>query len=103
MDRIINSISEIECDSVKIMDEANTKKAEIFAQIQKETEDYDNGIEADTQKRVLDLRRKLEQEMYNKLAQQQEAADCALKVLQQHYGDHHADYVNQLFNKMTGV
>lgn len=103
MDRIINSISEIECDSVKIMDDANAKKSEIFTRIQKETKAYDQQVEDTTNARIQELRSKMEKDMEEKLTTQKNAADNYFHDLEAHYKKNHGSYVERLFRDMTGV
>ena len=103
MDRIIKSISEIEGESVKIMDDANAKKSEIFTQIQEETKAYDQQVEDETNERIKELRKGMEKDMYEKLAAQKEAADHYFHMLEEHYKENHASYAEHLFQDMTGV
>lgn len=103
MDQIIESISEIENDSVKIMEEANAKKSEIFAQIKLETENYDTELEIKTAARIEELKLRMEKDMKKQLAHQQTLAAENLENLEQHYESQRSFYVNQLFREMTGV
>ena len=103
MDRIIESISGIEDGSVKIMDDANAKKAEIAAQIQEETESFNKELEAETNKRIEALREKMEADMKEKLRQQKDSAAQSLKDLENHYEGCRESYVEQLFKEMTKV
>lgn len=103
MDRIIRNISEIESDSVKIMNDANARKSEIFAQIQQETENYDAELEVKTAARITELKNRLEKDMKEKLSQQKQLADASLRNLEQHYESQRTHYVEQLFKEMTGV
>lgn len=103
MDRIIKSISEIENDSVKIMDDANTKKSDIFARIQDETTAFDKELESETNKRIDDLKQQMEQDMQEKLAKQKNLADEVLMNLTKHYESNRTVYIERLFDEMTGV
>lgn len=103
MDRVIRSISEIESDSVKIMNDANAQKSEIFAQIQQETENYDAELEIKTAARIAELKNHLEKDMEEKLERQKQLADASLKKLEQHYESQRTQYVERLFKEMTGV
>lgn len=103
MDQIIESISEIENDSVKIMEEANAKKSKIFAQIKLETKAYDTELEIRTAARIEELKLRMEKDMEKQLAHQQTLAAEYLKNLEQHYESRRSFYVNQLFKEMTGV
>lgn len=103
MDRIIQSISEIENGSVKIMADANARKAEIAAQLQRETEEFDSALEHSTNERIETLRHKLEQEMKEKLMAQKDSAANFLNDLEHHYEERRTSYIEQLFKEMTGV
>lgn len=103
MDRIIASISGIENGSVKIMEDANARKSEIAAQLQHETEEFDQALEAETNERIEALRAKLEEDMKGKLQQQKDYADTSLNDLKNHYENHREAYVERLFKEMTRV
>lgn len=103
MDRIIKSISEIENKSVKIMDDANAKKTDIFSQIQAETKSFDSCLEAETNEKTKQLRARLERDMNEKLEHQSREAEHALNTLKEHYEQCRTDYVNRMFDEMTGV
>ena len=103
MDRIIERISAIENDSVKIMDEAAAKKKEIADQFHKETEVFDQKLEADTARRIEKLRAAMEAEMKKKLNDQKNQANDELKRIERHYANKRQLYVEQLFKEMTGA
>lgn len=103
MDQIIESISEIENDSVKIMEDANAKKSQIFEQIKQETAHYDRELELKTNERIESLRLHMETDMKKQLAQQQALSAEYLKKLEQHYESRRKSYVERLFKEMTGV
>lgn len=100
MDKIIAKISEIEAHSHQIMDDANKKKAEIANEINDQTKAFDARLDTETEKKLTDLKTRLEQEMKNKLAKQQNAADKILNVLEDHYNKNREAYIDKLFSDM---
>lgn len=103
MDKIIEKISVIEHDSVKILEDARAKKQEIAAQIQEETKQFDSSLEAETKRRIKELEASMKQEVDDKLAKQKADAENALKRLEQHYRQYEETYVERLFKEMTEV
>ena len=60
MNDVINKLSDIEQASVNIMDSANARKKEIAAQMADKTSSFDAQIQADTAKKLADLRAQME-------------------------------------------
>lgn len=100
MDKIIASISGIEEKSARIMEDANLKKAEIANEINETTKAFDAQLDADTEKKLADLKNRLEQEMQEKLDEQKSAADRIIAALENHYNSNRKSYIDKLFADM---
>ena len=81
MNDVINKLSDIEQASVNIMDSANARKKEIAAQMADKTSSFDAQIQADTAKKLADLR--------------------TLRQMEDSYAAHHTEYAQALFRTMT--
>lgn len=103
MDRIIGKISLIENKAVKIMEDAAARKKDIAEQIHKETEEFNQALEAETEARIAEVRTSMEAEMQKKLSCQRSRAEHMIQKLENHYKCQSQTYVEQLFKEMTGA
>ena len=67
MELIINQLSEIETASVKIIEHATEQKKEVAEHFKQLTQDFDEQVDLDTQKRLSDLNIKLTKEKEQEL------------------------------------
>lgn len=100
MDTVIEKISEIESAAASIMNDANEHKKAFAKEMEERTAAFDSQLEAETNKKIEELRASMEISMNNRLEKQRNDARHVLKSMEQHYEDHHTQYVEELFNTM---
>ena len=100
MDNVINKLSEIEQEDASIMEAANVRKKEFAVQMEKKTADFDAALEAETAKKVSDLRARMETTMKAKLDKQKSDADELLQHMEKSYQANHNAYAKELFQSM---
>ena len=83
---VINKLSDIEQASVNIMDK---------------TASFDAQIQADTAKKLAELRTQMEVDMQAKLSKQKSDAEETLRQMEDSYAAHHTEYAQALFRTMT--
>lgn len=101
MDTVIEKISEIESSATAIMEEANKRKAAFAKEMEERTAIFDQQLEEETKKRIDELRAKKEVEMKQRLNEQRSISRKVLEAMEKRYRDHHTQYVEELFEKMT--
>lgn len=101
MDTVIEKISEIESAAASIMNDANERKKAFAKEMEERTAAFDAQLEAETNKKIEELQAAMEINMNNRLEKQRSDAQRILKAMEQHYEDHHTQYVEELFNTMT--
>ena len=97
MDTVINKISEVESAASAIMDDANNQKRRFAETMNEKTLAFDRQLEADTDKKLEEMRTGMEQEMKAKLSEQKEFVEQLLLKLEQNYDEGHSRYVDRLF------
>mgnify|MGYP000071662047 CR=1 FL=1 len=100
MDKVIEKISDIESAATSIMDNANERKKAFAKEMEKRTAAFDNDLEAQTNAKIDKLRADLETEMNNQLKAQRNESLKILTALENHYKEHHEQYVEDLFQTM---
>lgn len=100
MDTVIEKISEIESSATSIMDNANERKKAFAKEMEERTAAFDRQLEAETGKKIEELRAAMEINMKDRLEKQQSDSDKALTAMEKHYEEHHAQFAEDLFNTM---
>lgn len=100
MDTVIEKISEIESAATSIMDNANERKKAFAKDMEERTAAFDAQLEAETNKKIEELRAVMEINMNNRLEKQRSDSLKFLRAMEKRYEDHHTQYVENLFNTM---
>ena len=100
MDTVIEKISEIESAATAIMEDANERKMVFAREMEERTAAFDTQLEDETNKRIEELRARMEIEMNERLERQRNDSQNVLRAMDQRYQEHHTEYVEELFKKM---
>ncbi|CUX72267.1 hypothetical protein BN3590_04628 [Clostridium sp. C105KSO15] len=100
MDTVIEKISEIESAAASIMNDANERKKAFAKEMEEQTVAFDAQLEAETNKKIEELRASMEISMNNRLEKQRNDSQKVLEAMEQRFEDHHTQYVGELFNTM---
>lgn len=100
MDTVIEKISEIESAATAIMEDANERKKVFAREMEERTAAFDTQLEEETNKRIEELRARMEIEMNERLEKQRYDSRNVLRAMEQRYQEHHTEYVEELFKKM---
>lgn len=100
MDTVIEKISEIESAAASIMNDANERKKTFAKEMEEQTVAFDAQLEAETNKKIEELRASMEISMNNRLEKQRNDSQKVLEAMEQRFEDHHTQYVGELFNTM---
>ena len=101
MDTVIEKISEIESAATAIMEDSNERKKAFAKEMEERTAAFDTQLEAETNKQIEELRARMEIEMNERLEKQRNDSQNILRAMEIRYEEHHTQYVEELFNKMT--
>ena len=100
MDKVIEKISDIESAATSIMDNANERKKAFAKEMEGRTAAFDTDLEAKTNGKIEKLRSDLEIGMNSQLKEQLNDSTKILTALENHYEEHHNQYVEDLFQTM---
>lgn len=100
MDTVIEKISEIESAATSIMESANERKKAIAKEMEERTAAFDAQLEAETNKKIEELRASMEINMNHRLEKQRTGSKKVLKAMEKRYEEHHTQYVEDLFHTM---
>ncbi len=100
MDTVIEKISEIESAATSIMNDANERKKAFAKEMEERTAEFDAQLEAETNKKIEELRASMEINMNDRLEKQRSDLKKILEAMEKRYEDHHTQYVEKLFNTM---
>lgn len=101
MDTVIEKISEIESAATAIMEDANERKKAFAKEMDERTAAFDAQLEAETNKRIEELRARMEIDMNDRLEKQRDDSKKVLHAMEKRYQEHHTQYAEELFEKMT--
>lgn len=100
MDTVIEKISEIESSATSIMENANERKKAFAREMEERTAAFDAQLEAETNKKIEELRASMEINMNNRLEKQRSDSKKVLETMEKRYEEHHTQYVEDLFQTM---
>lgn len=103
MNNIIKQLSQIEDQSVQLLETASAKKKELTKSYEEKTKQFDETLEAETEKKIAALQQEMEASMNLQLEKQQEDANAAVARLERHYETSHKRYMEHLFQRMIEV
>lgn len=100
MQDLIERISKIEEATERIRVEADEEKKRIEAQIQSETAEYDAALEADTEKKLQDIREDYRIKADAALKAQRETADRVLAQIAAYYEKAHVQLGKEICGRI---
>lgn len=103
MDSIVNKLSEIESAANAIVEHAEKQKDVLDEQYQKKREEFDAKLEADTQKQIDEIRKKMEDKISNTLGSQSGCSSDTIEAIKKEYDEHHTEYAQKILAKITEV
>ena len=83
MEQILNKLSEIELTAKRIMEDADSTKSALSAEMEEKCKEFDAALEQETNTKIQELRSSLEQkknEELSELRSQMESALCELDL-----------------------
>lgn len=101
MDKMINSLSEIEEKTKAVMEEAGERKKQIDAKMREDTERFDRQVEAETEEKLAQIRARMDAEAEAELCACRQQTDSLLCQLAANYEKNHAALAQALFWEMT--
>ncbi|UWP57983.1 hypothetical protein [Ruminococcus gauvreauii] len=103
METVIKKLSEIEVAAKKIMDNANAELKVLDARMQENSDAFDAQVEADTRRRLGELRENLEKENNAALKKLKDDTEKGLTHLNQYYEEHHEALADEIVKRIIGV
>lgn len=103
MNTIIERLSQIEEQSVAAEAAGIEKKKALTAQYEERTRQFDRELDQETEQRIQTLRDQADAAASARIQDQEKEASQSILRLERHYDSFHKDYVDRLFQEMTGV
>lgn len=103
MEEVVNKLSEIEAAAVAIIESANEKKKELSEAMDKKTKQFDEEVNAGTEKTLSELSQKLKLETEQEISLLKENTAKALIDLEQGYQESHTALAKNILKNLIGV
>ncbi|MDD3402026.1 MAG: hypothetical protein PHQ72_01535 [Hespellia sp.] len=103
MDSIVNKLSEIESAANAIVTHAEEQKDVLDEQYQKKREEFDAKLEAQTQQKIDEIRKAMEEKTSSTLGNQSGSSSDTIEAIKKEYDEHHAEYAQKILAKITEV
>lgn len=101
MDTIIKNLSEIEMRTREVMQEANEEKKRIDAELRGRTQDFDQALAQETERKIEEIRQRLGIQAEAELAAHRQATADTLKQITDSYQEQHEQLARGLFEQMV--
>ena len=99
MEQIIGKLSEIETTAETIMKDALQKKKALSAEMERQSKEFDNQLEKQTEEQIQEIRRNLG-EKDKRLSSLREDTQAALSQLDAYYAKNHERLSREIFEKI---
>jgi len=103
MDSVIEQLAEIETTAEAIVDHAEEEKHKIEKRIQAERDQFDEELEAETQKKLATIKKEADERMEQVMAEQREKNSFMLEHLQKEYDGNHELYAKEIVRRIVEV
>ena len=100
MEQILNKLSEIEITAQRIMEDADRTKAALSAEMEQHCKAFDSSLEQETEQKIQERRRQLEQQKDKELTALRNNTEAALRKLESYYNQNHQQLSEELFHKL---
>lgn len=103
MDEVIERLTEIEQTAKEIVAHADQERKALKSKMLKQQQELESSIQADTGKRIQEIRDNLEQSKKEALAKLEQQTKCVLDTLEKEFHDNHSLYAKEIFRYMAEV
>lgn len=103
METVIKKLSEIEIAAKRIMEEANEQLTVLKQRMNEKTAAFDNQVETETDAKLDDLRKALQQKTDTALEKLKSDTKQELASLEKYYAEHHNELSDAIYNKIIGM
>lgn len=103
MDSVLGKLSEIEAAASAIVDHAENQKDVLEEEMQKRRDEFDTRLEADTQKKIQEIRTELKKKTDEVLSSQTGSSSQNIDAITKEFEEKHALYAQQILSRITEV
>ena len=100
MDMVVNRLSEIEAQAVKIIDAAAQEKKELDKQADAKIKEFDAGVDASTAQTLNELQNQLKEDMAVELARLKEETKQLVANLEADYDHNHKKLADNILKQL---
>ncbi|MGI6069521.1 MAG: hypothetical protein ACOYBE_03740 [Blautia sp.] len=100
MEQVLNKLSEIETTANYIMEQAANKKQELTQQMEEQCRQFDGQIDAQTAKKVSEIRSQLEKDKDKELSKLRKETEETFASLDAYYAQNHDRLVQEIYHKI---
>lgn len=100
MEKLADQLSEIEKAARAIVDHAEEQKRGLEKKMQEKRDRYDAEAKKETEEKIRKIRSDFEENMEQKLIQQEEKNQQEIEFLKRDFEKHHTVYAEELFKKI---
>lgn len=103
MNEVIDQLTQIEEQAVKIADSTGDQKAKLAADSQKREREFENMLKARTEKTILAMKEENDKQIQKRIDGMQQENEKAVKRLEEQYQKKHTELAKGIVNILTGV
>lgn len=103
MDSVIEKLADIELTAEKIVAHAEAQKAEIERQFQKQRDEFDETLAAQTAKELTGIKAEADRKMNQLLEQEKQRHHFVIDNLEKEYKENHDTYAQEILEHIIAV
>lgn len=103
MDSVIEKLADIELTAEKIVAHAEDQKAEIERQFQKQRDEFDEKLAAQTAEKIAGIKTEADRKMNQLLEQEKQRHHFVIDNLENEYKENHEAYVQEILEHIIAV
>lgn len=100
MEQVLNKLSEIETIAKRIMEDADSTKNALSAEMEQSCKAFDAALEEETNKKIQELRSNLEQKKDAEISSLRRQMETTISDLDNYYTQNHQQLSEILFQKL---
>jgi ATP/maltotriose-dependent transcriptional regulator MalT len=95
-DSVISRLAQIESGAGKVLDDAVARKSELNDAMKKKTEDFDAACDAETEKKISDIKSQLQKDTEAQLVRLRGNVKTDLAAIQERFDKSHSEWSDEL-------
>ncbi len=103
MNEVIDQLTQIEEQAVKITDSTGVQKAQLVQESQKREREFEEALRARTEESILEMKKENDKKIQERIGVLQQEHEKAVEWLEEQYQKKHTELAKGIVNILTGV